>query len=115
MRVLICGDRYWTDYPLICKWISSLPISVIIEGEAKGADRLARIAATVLHISVEQYPADWKTQGKNAGPIRNYQMLELGKPDLVLAFHDHMEKSKGTKHMVSIAIQANIPTIIITH
>ena len=36
-------------------------------------------------------------------------MLEEGKPDKVLAFHEDIESSKGTKHMVKISQEAGIP------
>jgi hypothetical protein len=41
-------------------------------------------------------------------------MLDM-KPDLVLAFHDDLRKSSGTRNMVEIARKAGIETRIITH
>ncbi len=37
-------------------------------------------------IPVMTFPADREKHGRAAGPIRNKQMLEEGKPDLVAAF-----------------------------
>ena len=51
------------------------------------------------------YPADWDTHGRGAGPIRNKQMLEEGKPDLVIAFPG----GKGTANMIGQAKEAGIP------
>jgi len=45
-------------------------------------------------------PADWEKYGKASGPIRNRKMFKLGQPDLVLAFHNDIYKSKGTNDMV---------------
>jgi hypothetical protein len=113
MRVLFCGDRDWNDIVPIVKELSALPDgSVIIEGEARGADRMAAHAAKVLlahkNFEVQRYPANWDKFGRAAGPIRNQQMLDEGKPELVIAFHHDIENSKGTKHMVGIAIKAGI-------
>ena len=88
---------------------------VIIEGDARGADRMAGEIAKELKIPLEVYPADWNQYGKAAGPIRNTQMLKEGKPDKVLAFHDDIDSSKGTAHMVKIALKAGIPVLIVKH
>src|SRR5260221_1975327 len=85
----------------------------VIHGGARGADRLAGYAAKSLGLGLEEYPADWKL-GKAAGVIRNQQMLEIllqcSNPEmnLVLAFHDDLENSKGTKDMVERAKKAGI-------
>ena len=59
-------------------------------------------------------PANWVKYGRAAGPIRNRRMLELVPPDLVVAFHDDLESSRGTKDMVIAARQAEIPVRLIT-
>lgn len=115
MRLLICGDRKWNDYEMIANALREIRPSLLIEGEANGADIISRIEAEILGIPVLKFPADWNKYGKSAGPIRNTQMLKEGKPDMVIAFHDNIESSKGTKHMVTIANRANIPTKILGH
>ncbi len=115
-RVLICGDRDWTDERKIYKWLRMLKRSGythIIEGEARGADSIARDAAVELGLDVLGFKAKWDEFGKSAGPKRNVQMLVEGAPELVVAFHDNIKASKGTKHMVKIASEANIPTIVV--
>jgi hypothetical protein len=115
MRVLICGDREWTDAELIGMILDAMPkCNVIIEGEARGVDSLARVEARRRGIDVERYPADWDSFGRSAGPIRNREMLKA-KPDWVIAFHDNLEASKGTKDMVTIARKAGLPTLVISH
>jgi hypothetical protein len=57
------------------------------------------------------FPADWGTFGKRAGPIRNKQMLEEGKPDLVIAFWDG--NSPGTKNMIDQAQAKGISVKVI--
>mgnify|MGYP001615970522 CR=1 FL=1 len=41
-------------------------------------------------------------------------MLDYGKPDIVLAFHSDLSKSKGTKDMVRRSQEAEIPVYIFT-
>lgn len=117
-RVLICGDRNWKDFPVILHRLSNVAalkgVEVVIEGEASGADTLGRIAAQQMGIPVLKFPAQWGKYGKAAGPVRNQQMLDEGKPTLVLAFHPFLQNSKGTLDMVSRARNADIPTEVIT-
>lgn len=114
-KVLVCGDRKWTDYKLILTVLEMLKPDVVIEGECRGADLLSKRAAIELGIPVEAYPADWKMYGKAAGPIRNRQMLKEGKPNLVVAFHDDINHSSGTKNMVNIAKKAGTKVSIVEH
>lgn len=89
---------------------------VLIEGEAPGADTMARQWAERYGIPVEKYPSDWEGLGRSAGPRRNIQMLKEGKPDLVVAFFNKVQsQSRGTSHMVSIARQAGVETLCIEH
>ena len=121
-RVLVCGDRNWKDKKRIeeellksCKEfdIFSPKDIVVIEGGAKGVDSLAGEVAKELGFRLLVYPAEWEKFGKMAGPLRNIEMLEDGKPDLVLAFHADLSKSKGTAHMVKIAKKKGIEVKII--
>lgn len=116
MRVLVTGDRNWDDADLIEKHLKKLPKgSVVIEGGARGADTLAKGAATRLGFKVEEYKADWGRYKRAAGPIRNKQMLEEGKPDKGLAFHDDIEHSKGTKNMIAQLEKAGVPVELVSH
>ena len=114
-RVLICGSRDWTNRGLIAMRVSSLlPGSVVIEGECRGADIIAREEAEKQGVPVERYLADWQKHGRAAGPIRNTRMLEEGKPDLVIAFHNDIQNSRGTNDMVRKAKAAGIEVQVIT-
>lgn len=120
MRVLVCGDRnyghQWAVWEELDDLLEEGDRVVVIEGGAKGADRMA--AEWVDHydgepastrITHHRFPADWGRYGRGAGPKRNQQMLDEGCPDLVLAFHDDFENSKGTRDMVRRAERAGIP------
>ena len=90
-------------------------VTCVIEGEAPGADTIARWWAVRRGISIDAYPAKWDEYGKAAGPIRNKQMLVEGKPDLVVAFTPDLSTSRGTKNMVEQARLKSIPVLVIGH
>jgi len=112
MRVLVCGDREWTDLAAILRELKHHRATVVIHGGARGADTLAGEAARQMKIPVEMFPAQWNLYGKSAGPIRNKQMLVEGEPDLVLAFHSDLMSSRGTRDMVRRADRAGVPFLI---
>ena len=111
-RVLICGSRDYADRAKMVSIMSNLsPRVTIIEGGARGADTMARNIAEMWGWEVIEYPANWKKFGISAGSMRNKQMLDEGKPDLVLAFYASKEKSKGTKNMVEQAKRVGVRVI----
>lgn len=120
MRILICGGRDFTDKNLFWKAMDKFseefdfdnnqPIT-IISGEARGADTLAKEYAEECGWDYEGYPANWKLHGKGAGPIRNQQMLDEGKPDLVIAFPG----GKGTFDMKSRAVRQRYTVRIVNN
>lgn len=111
MRVLVCGGRDYSDtkkmYEFMDKIHKDLNITTVIEGDARGADRIAGYWARKNKIDNLKFPADWENNGRAAGIIRNKQMLEEGKPDLIIAFPG----GKGTANMVFIAKQAGIEVV----
>jgi len=114
MKVLVCGDRNWTDEETIRKELSRLPKgSAIIHGASRGADGIAGRVAIELRFGVMAFPADWQKFGKAAGPIRNRRMLIEGRPELVLAFHNDISRSKGTKDTVEQARALGIPVKVV--
>lgn len=114
MRVLICGDRNWTASEPIATLLSLCPPdTVVIHGAARGADTIAGRLAAEFGFAVEPYPADWNKYGKAAGPVRNTLMLIKGKPDEVHAFHNDIDKSRGTRDMVQQARATGVPVITV--
>lgn len=125
MRIQITGDRDWSDPELILAVLRSYGPGphVVVEGEANGADKQSAWAATELGHEVERHPARWyridpKTDNqyffKGAGIERNIEMLEAGRPDIVLAFHDNILRSRGTRHMVTASIMRGFRTLLVT-
>lgn len=105
MKVLVCGDRNWHNRFVIRKVLQIIKddVTLLVHGAARGADSLAAQEAQILGIPTEAFPADWDKYGKPAGIIRNITMFTQTQPDLVIAFHDHIQSSKGTKHMARYA------------
>lgn len=118
MKILVSGDRDYTNREIIRALLAGIKCLhedvTLIEGEARGADTIAREAGEEFTIDIEPYPAEWDKYGKAGGPIRNRQMLKEGEPDVVFCFHDDFENSKGTKDMATIAVDAGVPTYLIT-
>jgi hypothetical protein len=115
VRVLVCGDRNWSNESVIRQVIDSLPErTVVIEGAARGADSIAGKCAKERGLEVLEFPANWSVYGKVAGFIRNRQMLTEGKPDIVVGFHENIVESKGTKDMLEASRQAGLPTFLVT-
>jgi hypothetical protein len=113
MRLLVTGDRNWANDQIIGAVLTSLardyPDLVLIEGGANGADILSADIGRYLGIKVLEFKADWNRFGRGAGPIRNQQMLDEGKPTVVMAFHPSLKDSRGTLDMVKRARSANLP------
>ena len=116
MRILICGDRSVTDASKIKARMEMLagidPNAEIIVGGAPGVDALAERAALDEGLDVITIHANWCRHGKYAGPRRNLKMLGM-KPDLVIAFHADLHKSKGTAHTVAEARDRGIKVEIL--
>lgn len=105
MRVLVCGGRDYMDHKRVFQTLSCIEgVAVIIHGGALGADSWAAQWAYDYEVPCFRYPARWKVHGKAAGPIRNQQMLDEGKPDLVVAFPGGI----GTADMVRRARAAGV-------
>jgi hypothetical protein len=103
MRVLVTGDRKWSDFGAIRDFLEEQKATLVIHGGATGADELASLAATALGLECHVHEADWKQFGRKAGPIRNKDMFNKELPNIVGAFHDKLGESKGTLDMVKYA------------
>lgn len=113
MRVLVCGGRNYTDrarvFAELDVVLSLAPLDsvMVIQGGAAGADAFARSWCIDRRVEYVNVPADWKTYGKQAGPIRNQKMVSKYRPELCLAFPG----GRGTADMVTRAKSANIKVV----
>lgn len=113
MIVLVCGSRSVTHSALPSMWeeLAKLPKgTVVIHGDARGADRLAAEVAVSLGLEVDAYPAAWQVYGRRAGMIRNRVMLDR-KPSIVLAWWDGV--SPGTADTLQEARRRGIPVRVL--
>ena len=112
MKVIIAGGRDFDNYNLlreVCiRELGNLDIEIVCGG-ARGADRLGEVFAIEMGYPITYFKADWKTNGRSAGPIRNKQMAEYA--DTLFAFWDG--KSRGTKNMIDLAKKKNLHVIIV--
>lgn len=108
MRILVCGGRNFEDRVWLNPILDNYKQSnlTIIQGRARGADRLAYEWAVVNAVP-ESYPANWYKYGRRAGYLRNMQMLTEGKPDLVIAFPGGV----GTAMMCKLAEEAGVKVV----
>lgn len=104
MKVLVCGGRDFDDVDLMYGVLDALDINHVVSGHARGADQMAEMWADQRGIPLSIFPAEWEVHGRRAGPIRNQQMLDEGKPDLVIAFPG----GRGTADMVARAKKAGV-------
>jgi hypothetical protein len=105
MKTIIAGSRNINNYSLLCRVMKDVPweITEVVCGKARGVDTLGERWAHEHGIPVKEFPADWDTHGKAAGPIRNKQMAEYA--DALVALR--LNKSAGTTHMINTMIKMN--------
>lgn len=134
-RVLVCGSRHLTkerDWTRIHDALLAYhvhpqrgPITCLIHGAARGADRLAAEWAKSWDIPVRSFAARWQdiyapgavikhTLGSGkpynavAGFQRNQRMLIEGKPDFCIAFKRVGARNAGTQDMIDRCCKAGI-------
>lgn len=103
-RVVVFGGRNYAGRSTLYRALDAVharrKITCIVEGEASGADRLAREWAEDRGVAVDPYPADWdnidrpgavvrrnkygKLYDALAGHVRNEQMLREGRPQFAI-------------------------------
>ncbi len=108
-RILVTGSRDWTDFAAIVEALRDrkAPGAVLVEGGARGADRLAATIWRAWGLTVEEHRADWDRHGSRAGYLRNQEMIAAG-ADVCLAFI--LDNSRGATHCANTAETAGIPT-----
>jgi len=114
MNIAVVGGRDFKDYQALEQVLFSSVVieeDTIISGGANGADKLAKEFALENNIPYKEYPADWKAHGKNAGRIRNAEIV--AQADYVIAFWDGV--STGTKHTINLAKEKGLQVLIVSY
>jgi hypothetical protein len=125
MKVIVCGGRDFDDRNFIYSWLDKLfapsygdsteaqpwrlprPDLILVLGGARGVDSIAEDWAVVNWVRQIVYPADWARHGRKAGILRNIEMLEAERPEMVVAFPG----GNGTAHMCRIAEEAGVAVL----
>lgn len=107
MRIGVTISRDWDDYAAVDEALLAVrgayPVT-LVHGASQMDWFVAGIAFT-LDMELEAHPADW-SKGKNAGPIRNREMVLSG-ADVWLAFIKN--NSRGASGCAYMAEKAGIP------
>lgn len=103
MIAIVAGSRYLTDYAFVKSCIegSGINITEVIAGGAKGVDTLAEKWAKEMRIPCKVVQADWKANGKKAGPMRNKVMAKVGQ--VLIAIKISTDPCIGTCNMIECA------------
>ena len=125
MRIVVTGGRDFADGALVDRALSAVHrkhgITVLIQGEASGADRLCKQWAEQRNIPTLDMAADWDDVGRPgavvrkrrdgklydaaAGGLRNQRMIDEGLPEAAVAFPG----GPGTADMVGRLKRHGIP------
>lgn len=119
-KVVFTGDRNWTNKRKVEQTCDKLPPgTIIVVGDCSGLDYLITEYGKSKGLEVKVYKAQWNVYGLAAGPLRNKLMnrfieIENEKPDMIFAFHNNIEKSKGTINTLNIGRKSGIPCYLFT-
>lgn len=119
VRIIVTGSRNWSwdNCGPIYDQLTGVMFShnrtaqmTVVHGDCimGGADAIAKHWCNFSGARHEPHPAEWFKHGKQAGPIRNQHMVDLG-AGLVLAFPLAMGDSRGTRDCIQRARAAGIP------
>jgi len=121
MRVLVYGGRRYSDRERVFDELDAIdavtPITLVIQGEATGADALGKAWAQRQGVPTADFRAEWddldvphvrrkvrvdgSVYNAAAGGTRNKKMMVEGKPDIALEFPG----GDGTSNMRRIVLQ----------
>lgn len=117
-RIIVTGCRDWTDEEAVknviltmaAKYVAQGGLRVLVGDCPTGADHIAINYCVTKRIAYMCFVANWGSEGKRAGPLRNREMVSSG-ADLCVAFWDG--KSRGTLDCLTQSTAAGIPVRIV--
>jgi O-acetyl-ADP-ribose deacetylase (regulator of RNase III) len=128
--ILVTGDQRWTHPDRLAQTLDQAtaeaagPLRLLVGDCPTGADRHAARWARQRGVAFQVFPARWNQMAaegrprRAAGPLRNLAMLDaLDQADgarLVVAFHDDLPGSRGTRHLVRAARGRGYPVTLVT-
>lgn len=115
MRILVCGGRDFSDRAALDQVLdyyrTTLPITDLVQGDARGADNFARAWAINRGVPHLDYAVNTAIDGPwpGAGMARNRRMFLGSKPDFVLGFPG----GNGTRGMLNFARKHLFPSKVV--
>ena len=121
-RLLVFGNREWTCPRTIVRMLRKFKApGLLIHGAARGADSIAATVGERMGWTLLPFPADWTeyqrtngARGREAGMLRNAQMIADGHPTIGLCFGllrrpdpNRPGKTKATGSADTCALLAN--------
>lgn len=110
--VAVTGGRDFNHIDFIYKTMNEVNIKYdvyeYVFGDAHGVDAHVQKWVIENKLNHKKYYADWGFHGKSAGPIRNKQILDECRPNLLIAFPG----GRGTANMVIQARRRGVPIMI---
>lgn len=112
-RVLVTASRDWDDYDMMDFVLGSavaahMPDVLIVHGNYGDGDMMADSWACARGILTEPHDPDWARYSRQAGPIRNAEMVRAG-ADICVAFIRN--SSFGATGCSNLASAAKIRTL----
>jgi O-acetyl-ADP-ribose deacetylase (regulator of RNase III) len=128
--ILVTGDRRWIHPDRLAQVLDQAaaeaggPLRLLVGDCPTGADRHAVRWARQRGVAFQVFPARWNQMAaegrprRAAGPLRNLAMLDaLDEADgarLVVAFHDNLPGSHGTRQLVRAARGRGYPVTLVS-
>jgi len=113
-RACVTGGREYTDKFVVWMGLNTFEelhgqIAGLGQGGARGVDKLCGNWADAAGVPCDVFEADWDRYGDAAGSIRNGEMLETFKPDVLIVFPGGV----GTSDCSRQARKLRIPRVFI--
>ena len=103
MKLAVVGSRDFNNYGLLKHYLDKIhsvePITHIVSGGARGADKLSEKWADENNVEKLIFIPDWNKHGKSAGYKRNVDIITNA--NKIIAFWDGV--SKGTQHSINLS------------
>ncbi len=117
MRILITGDRDWSDPAFIEKKFLELKnlypgneeFVILNCGSLGGVDATARVIARKYKLEFNTYRANYEKYDRTANALRNSEIIKEGKPRIIFIFHPKPEKSESLQDLITKAKRRKIP------
>lgn len=113
IKCLVYGGRAYSDAPMVQQCLAEFwrinGEFAIIEGGARGADRLARQWGINNGLCVLTSEANWLSYGKTAGHVRNAWMLKYGQPTHAIGFPGGTGTANMTRQLQAAGVWLWLP------